>query len=301
MNNVRRAVIVDGKICDKKDHPNSTEIIELSALLEEDRERRGERNISRSTARLVEHAIRQNDTALWKAIVDDIDTGDFDGHAAQVILEQQDILPGLFIGCITKIKETEKMIDVLRVFLELVLHLNERTIMSFSKAISIQWKAFVNALIMTETTSRMYKDGIYECFARFIDAVDIQREDLVLCIKEIIKNRKFEILSIFSRIHSKIYAEDILEDLLNSAKYTSATNRYAVACLIAKVIADDTEIKSDIEPTIKTLLEKTILDKYVDVRTVRALAFVLQKTSNDPVLRNFTTCITWLKFVPSDV
>jgi hypothetical protein len=231
---------------------------------------------------------------FWKAVVNDIDTGDFDGHAAQVILEQQDILPSLFVTCLVEAKETEHFVFMLRTFVEIAPHLNDATTTLFTKAISTQWKAFVNALIANDRIDRTVKEGVYECISRFVNAVDIQQETLVMCIKEIIKNKKFEVLSIFSRVSSKIYADGIFEELLLAAKNTTATNRYAVVCLLAKIIAETDDISVDVVPTIKLLLDKTMLDKFVDRRTMRSLAFILQKTTKDPVLKNFATAVNWM-------
>ena len=291
---VRRAVIVDGRVCEKKDHPDSAEIPEVSGLLELERERRGERSIPRYTAQLLEQTIRKNDPKFWKAITEDIDTGDFDGHAAQVILEQQDILPALFVTCLVEAKETEHFVFMLRTFVEIAPHLNDATTSLFTKAISIQWKAFVNALIANDRIDRTVKEGVYECISRFVSAADIQQETLVLCIREIIKNKKFEVLSVFSRVSSKIYADGIVEELLLAAKSTTATNRYAVVCLLAKIIAETDEVPIDVAPTVQLLLEKTMLDKFVDRRTVRGLSFILQKTAKDSVLKNFATAVNWM-------
>jgi len=292
--NVRRAVIFDGRVCEKKDHPECKEVPEVSGLLELERERRGERNIPRYTAQLLEQTIRKNDQAFWKAVVDDIDTGDFDGHAAQVILEQQDILPALFVTCVVEAKETEHFVNVLRTFVEIAPHLNDTTTSLFTKAISTQWKSFVNVLIANDRIDRTVKEGVYECISKFVSAVDIQQETLVLCIREIIKNKKFEVLSVFSRVNSKIYADGIVEELLQAAKSTVATNRYAVVCLLAKIIAETDDISADVAPAIRVILEKTMLDKFVDRRTVRGLSFILQKTAKDPVLKNFATAVNWM-------
>lgn len=290
---VRRAVIVDGKIRDKKDFPDSQEIVELSALLETIRNEKGVKSIHRSTTNLLEHAIRENDATSWRSLIDDINTKDFDGHAARVILEQHDILPALFITCITQVKDSEKMIHMIRVFLEIVPHLNESTMILFSKAVSVQWKPLIDTLVVTTTiANRDIKESIYECLSRFVNSFDIQKESIVSCIKEIINLRKYEVLSVFSRISSKIYASDVLPDLIQAAKLSTATNRYAVVSLIAKIISEnDEKVNTDF---IKVVLDKTILDKFVDRRTVRALAFIIQKVSDDPILRNFATCVSWI-------
>jgi hypothetical protein len=177
---------------------------------------------------------------------------------------------------------------------EIAPHLNDATKSLFTKAISIQWKAFVNALIANDRVERTIKDGIYECVSKFVSAVDIQQESLVMCIREIIKNKKFEILSIFSRVSSKMYADGIVEELLLAVKSTTATNRYAVVCILAKILAETDEVSVDVAPAIKVALEKTMLDKFVDRRTVRSLAFILQKTAKDPVLKNFATAVNWM-------
>lgn len=290
--NIRRAVVFEDRICDKRDHPKCKEILDVSAMLERERGLKGEKNIPRFTTLLLEQTIRTNDVSFWKAAVDDIDTNDLDIHAANVIFEQHDVLPGLFIKCLTEARDVEHLVSMFRVFLEIAPHLSETTKTLFSKAISVQWKSFVNVLILYDRTDRKIKDGIYNCFSKFIDALDISKDSLILIMKEIVKNKKFEILSIFSRIDSNIYGDEIIEDLLLSAKNTTSTNRYGLVCLIAKIISE-INVTVDVSPFVKTILDKTMQDRYVDSRTVKSLAFILEKTSTDPVFRNFASIVLW--------
>lgn len=292
MNTIRRVVVFEDRICDKRDHPECKEILEISAMLEREREMKGEKNIPRFTTRLLEQTIRTNDVSFWRAAADDIDTNDLDVRAANVIFEQHDVLPGLFVKCLTEARDVEHLVFMFRVFLKIAPHFSETTKTLFSKAISVQWKSFVNVLITYDRTDRRIKDGIYECFSKFINVIDISNESLILCMKEIVKNKKFEILSIFSRIDSTIYGDEIIEDLLLSAKNTTSTNRYGLVCLVAKIISE-INVKVDVSPFVKTILDKTMQDRYVDIRTVKSLSFILEKTSTDPVLRNFASIVLW--------
>jgi hypothetical protein len=290
---VRRAVIVDGAIHEKKLYPKCQEILGVSHLLEVERERKGERNIPRFTTQLIEQCIRTNDPVLWKAANDDIDTKDFDAYAANVVLVQNDILSSLFISCITQPTGSDHLVDMLHVFFEMIPSLTDVTMSAFSKAITTHWKAFTNVLIRTvDPTTRQLKEGMYVAIARFVDSVDISQEAIVSVIREVLKNRKLELLSIFARVNAKMYAE-LLPEILAAAKAASATNRYAVVSLVAKIAADTDEITEDVLPMVQLVLEKTMMDKYVDVRTVRSLAFLLQKFSNDPIVKNFSTVVLW--------
>jgi hypothetical protein len=290
---VRRAVVVDGAICEKKQYPKCQEILGVSRLLELERERKGERNIPRFTTQLIEQCIRTNDPVLWKAANDDIDTKDFDAYAANVVLVQNDILSSLFISCITQPAGSDHLVDMLHVFFEMIPSLTDVTMLAFSKAITTHWKAFTNVLMRTvDPTTRQLKEGMYVAIARFVDSVDISQEAIVSVIREVLKHRKLELLSIFARVNANLYAE-LLPDILAAAKAASATNRYAVVSLVAKIAVDTDEITEDVLPMMQLVLEKTIMDKYVDMRTVRALAFLLQKFSKDPVMQNFATIVNW--------
>lgn len=290
---IRRAVIIDGAIKEKKFHPDTAEVLSVSAFIELERVRRGEKNIPRFTAQLIEQCIRTNDPELWKAANDDIDTKDFDAPAANSVFVQQDILPAMFIGCITSAKNTEHLVDMLNVLFELAPSLTETTSLALSNAISSQWKALTNVLIgLVEPTTRQLKDGVFIVMARFVDAVNIHEDAIVSVIKEIIKNRKYELLSIFARVKSNIYA-GLLPDLLAVAKNASATNRYALVSLIAKIAAENEDIDEDIMPTVNIILEKSIQDKYADVRLLKALAFLINKFSPDPIMKKFATVMLW--------
>jgi uncharacterized protein (UPF0147 family) len=63
--------------------------------------------------------------------------------------------------------------------------------------------------------------------------------------------------------------------------------------LIAKIAAENEDIEEDIMPTVNIILEKSIQDKYVDVRTSKALAFLIEKYSIDPTMKKFATIMLW--------
>ena len=119
MHAIRRATVVDGQIVDKKDHPGSVEVHQISILLEKERETLGTKSISRFTTILVEEAIMKNDPALWKTIVDDIDTGDFDIPAAHSLFSQNVMLSSLWVTCISTSKSREHVLDMLVFFYEI--------------------------------------------------------------------------------------------------------------------------------------------------------------------------------------
>ena len=90
-----------GQIADKKDHPGSVEIHQISILLENERDRLGMKSISRFTTILVEEAIMTNDPILWKTISDDIETKDFDIPAVHSLFSQNVMLSSLWVTCIS--------------------------------------------------------------------------------------------------------------------------------------------------------------------------------------------------------
>jgi hypothetical protein len=290
---VRRAVVVDGAIQEKKLHPKCQEIVGISRLLENERERQGIVNVPRFTTDLVERCVRTNDPVMWRAANDDIDTGDFDPHAANIVLARYDILPAMFVGCVSEATTSDHLADVLCVFQEMLPSLSDDVVSSFSKAISTQWKSFTNVLIRTvEPTKRPFKEGIYVAISRFVDATDMQGEAVLTTAREILKHKKFELLSIFARMDSSILSP-LLPDLVAAARTASATNRYAVVSLIAKIARETDDVTADVLPTIKIVMEKSVQDKYADVRTIRAATFLLEKFSDDPMLKMFATLVSW--------
>ena len=291
---VRRAVVVDGNIFDKKHHPDLPEVDSVSRLLEKERERLGERNIPRFSTVLIEACIRTNDPVLWSAARDDVITNDFDVHAANVVLQTNDILPTLFVSCITTPKSVEHLLDMLFVLFKMIPELEDSTKCALSKAISAQWKPFTNVLLQTVETSsdRKFREGLYTALAQFVDVIYLQKEAIVATMNEILTHRKFELLSVFSRMDSNIFA-DMLPKLLAAAKASSATNRYAPIGLIAKILSETNIRSNDILPVTKLLLDRTVQDKFVDKRTLKSLAFILQKTADDPILKNFAMVVAW--------
>lgn len=292
---IRRAVVIDGKIFDKKDHKNLPETQVVSLLLEKERERLGERNISRFTTTLIEQSIRMNDPVLWSALRDDILTEDFVVHAAYVVLQSNDVLPALFITCITNAKNVQHLLDMFFVLFHIVQNIDDSSLeRSFSKAISTQWKSFTNVLlqVVETTTDRKFKESLYLAMSKFIDVVDLQRESIISTMDEILKCKKFELLTIFASIEASVFSE-MLPKLLQAAKLASATNRYAVMGLIAKILSETDVRSDDILPVVKIIVERTVQDKFVDKRTLKSLAFIIQKISDDPILKNFAIIITW--------
>lgn len=113
MHAIRRATIVDGQIVDKKDHPGTVEVPQISILLENERERLGVKTISRFTTILVEEAIMKNDPVLWKTISDDIDTKDFDIQAVHSLFSQNVMLASMWVTCMSTVKTREHVLDML--------------------------------------------------------------------------------------------------------------------------------------------------------------------------------------------
>jgi hypothetical protein len=46
-------------------------------------------------------------------------------------------------------------------------------------------------------------------------------------------------------------------------------------------------------PMVNIILDKTIQDKYADVRLLKALTFLIEKYSTDPTMKKFATVILW--------
>jgi hypothetical protein len=287
---VRRAIIIDGSIKEKKLYPGSTEIDIVSNLLEADRIKNEKKIISRFTTQLVEECIRSNDPDCWIAAVDDIDTGDFDVDAAVLTLKHNDVLPGMFVNRILESKTNDEIVDKLTVLTHIISSTDD--VASFSKSISINWKAFANLLInIVEKTPRVSKTEMYTAMSKMINAIEIGTEAIVSVIEEILKHRKFELLAIFASIDANIIV-DVLPKLIAAVKSTSGTNRYGIVSLIAKVVKD-ADISEDLMPTIEYVMRESVRDSFVDIRTMKAVAFLIEKCSSDQTMRDFATLIRW--------
>jgi len=186
MHAIRRATIVDGQIVDKKAHPESTEVQQISILLENERDRLGMKSISRFTTNLVEEAIMTNDPVSWKAIIDDIDTGDFDIHAVHSLFSQNIMLSSLWVTCISTSKTREHVLDMLVFFYEISKNIPTEVKEAISASITCQWKTFVNCLItVVSSASSRVKDIYFSEIAKFVDSVAIGPESVALMMHEL--------------------------------------------------------------------------------------------------------------------
>ena len=162
MHAIRRATIVDGQIVDKKDHPGTVEVPQVSILLENERERSGVKTISRFATILVEEAIMTNDPVLWKTISDDIDTGDFDISAVHCLFAQNIMLASLWVTCISTSKSREHVLDMLVFFYEISKNIPAEVKEAISASITCQWKSFVNCLITVVSSASSRVKALFE-------------------------------------------------------------------------------------------------------------------------------------------
>jgi hypothetical protein len=125
-----------------------------------------------------------------------------------------------------------------------------------------------------------------------INATEIGTSAIVSVIDEILKMKKFELLAIFAAVDAADVA-DVLPRLIAAVKSTSGTNRYAAVSLIAKIVKDTDTTTEDLMPTIGHVMRESVRDSFVDIRTMKAIAFLIEKCSPDPITRDFATLVKW--------
>lgn len=299
---VRRAVLVDGNIREKRDHPEHAEVEVVSKLLEAERERQGVRSVPRFTTQLIEKAISTNDSKYWEVAVGDIETSDFDSAAVSALFSQNDTLPVMFVSCIVTSKTKEHLIDMLQVFYHISSNFTDETRETVSKAVTCQWKSLVNVLITVVNTSpRSMRDAYFLEMAKFVNAVEIGAESILLMLNEVIKQKKYEILNVFMRIDSKTcLANDAatFETLIHSVKSATITSRHCVMALVAKVVKENPEFgvtyKKELTDVVRDTLNTVVIHGYSDKRMILALSFLSELCfDDDPVTKNIATLLKW--------
>ena len=295
MYNIRRATIVDGQIADKKCHPGSIEIPQVSILLENEREKLGMKSISRFTTILVEEAIMTNDPSLWKTIIDDIETKDFDIPAVHSLFSQNVMLPSLWVTCISTAKSRDHILDMLVFFYEISKNVPTEVKEAISTSITCQWKSFVNCMItvMSSASSRV-KDVYFSEIAKFVDSVAIGSESIALMMNEIIKMRKFELLAVFWLTDFKTCVDTALFELL----LKTSSPKHSTVLAVAKAVEDNPDFldshSEDIEKMILETIRVIMRSGYGDRRVLNAVGYLAGKVFEDnPTARGMATLLCW--------
>ncbi len=295
MNSIRRATIVDGQIRDKKDHPGSVEVHQISILLEHERERLGMKSVSRFTTILVEEAIMTNDPVLWRSVADDIDTDDLDIPAVHSLFSQNVMLSSLWVTCISTSRTREHVLDMLVFFYEISKNIPVEVKEAISASITCQWKTFVNCLItVVSSASSRVKDAYFSEIAKFVDYVAIGAESIALMMREIIKTRKFELLSVFWLADFKTCVDTSLFEIL----LKTPSPKHTTVLAVAKAVTDKPEFLDshyeDIEKMILETVRVLMRSGYGDRRVLNAVGFLAGKVFEDnPTARGMAQLLCW--------
>ncbi|AGE48606.1 hypothetical protein PBCVAN69C_671L [Paramecium bursaria Chlorella virus AN69C] len=296
----RRAVIVDGAIQEKKNHPGSVEIEAISKLMEQECERQGGKSIPRFTTQLMEKAISTNDADCWEAMCDDIDTGDFDSSAVTALFSQNETLPVMFITCLVTSKDINQFMMMLRVFYVISKDFTEEIKDVVSKTITCQSKSFLDVLIrFVPYVKRDLRDAVLEEISKFINVTELGVGSIVEMITVTINMKKFEFLRIFMNIDtSKCFENNkLFETIVSKVKNTPATQKHYIISFIAKIITEIPTLADEFQTQLKDMITHTlnlnIQYGYSDTRTVGAIGFISEKVFDDPVIRNLGTLLSW--------
>ena len=295
MHAIRRATIVDGQIVDKKDHPESAEIQQVSILLENERERLGMKTVSRFTTILVEEAIMTNDPVLWKTISDDIETKDFDVSAVHSLFSQNVMLASMWVTCMSTVKSKEHVLDMLVFFYEISKNIPTEVKEAISASITCQWKTFVNCLItVVSSASSRVKDVYFSEIAKFVDSVAIGSESIALMMHEIIKMRKFELLSLFWLTDFKTCVDTTLFEVL----LKTSSPKHTAVLAVAKAVVDNPDFLDSHGENIEKMVLETIRaimrSGYGDRRVLNAVGYLASKVFGDnPTAQNMAQLLCW--------
>jgi hypothetical protein len=296
----RRVVIIDGILNEKKDHPGSIEVEAVSKLMEQERERRGDKIIPRFTTQLMEKAIATNDIDFWEAIGNDIDTGDFDSQSVSTLFSQNETLPVMFMTCITTSKDINHFMLILRVFYAVSKDFTDDIKENISKTITCQAKSFLDVIIrFVPYVKRDLRDAVLEELSKFINVVDIGIDSIKEMLTTVITMKKFEVLKIFMNIDTTKCFDNtqLFETIVSKVKATPATQKHYILTFIAKVIKEMPGLADDYMQQLADVITQTLSSNitygYSDTRTVAAIGFIAEKVFEDPVVRNMAILLMW--------
>ncbi|AGE52586.1 hypothetical protein PBCVCvsA1_496R [Paramecium bursaria Chlorella virus CvsA1] len=296
----RRAVIIDGTIQEKKNHPGSVEIEAISKLMEQECERQGGKTIPRFTTQLMEKAISTNDADCWEAICDDIDTGDFDSLAVTALFSQTETLPVMFITCLVTSKDINQFMMMLRVFYTVSKDFTDDIKEHISKTITCQAKSFLDVIIrFVPYVKRELRDAVLEELSKFINVVDIGIGSITEMLTTVVTMKKFEVLKIFMNIDTTKCFDNtqLFEIIVSKVKSTPATQKHYILTFIAKVIKEMPSIADDYKQQLVDVVAQTLSSNitygYSDTRTVAAIGFIAEKVFEDQVVRNMAKLLIW--------
>lgn len=295
MHATRRATVVNGQVVDKKDHPGTAEVPQISILLENEREKLGMRSISRFTTILVEEAIMTNDPVLWKTITEDIDTDDFDISAVHSLFSQNTMLSSLWVTCISTSKSREHVLDMLIFFYEISKNIPAEVKEAISASITCQWKSFVNCLItVVSSASSRVKDVYFSEIAKFVDSVAIGSESIACMMNEIIKMRKYELLAVFWLTDFKSCVDTSLFEVL----LKTSSPKHTTVLAVAKAVVDNPGFLDshggDIEKMVLETIRVIMRSGYGDRRVLNAIGFLAGKVFEENlVAKNMARLLCW--------
>jgi len=293
--NVRRAIIFDGNVAEKKNHPEYAEIPQVSLLLEADRERRGIKNISRFTTLLVEDAIVNGHLDTWKAIDDDIFTNDLDISSVHSLFTNNLMLPTMFVTSLTQSKTQEEILYKISFFYKISANISDEIKEAISISISCQWKAFVDCLLkVSMSVIPKTKDSYLREISKFINFAQIGNATTADMMRELIKIGKSDMLELFLTADFNACVDDDL--FVSMLKTRSTKNVHIIA--VAKAVQENPDFgishNEHIEKCITNTMGLIIRSGYGDRRVLNSLAFLTRKCfdDNEPA-KNMATLLLW--------
>jgi len=171
-----------------------------------------------------------------------------------------------------------------------------------AKAITCQWKSFVNVLItVVNTAPRTTRDAYFLEMGKFLKTTDMNADSIVCALNEVIKQKKYDILNTFMHMDCKTcLSEDahIFVALIRAAKHATITSKHCVVAFVAKIAQELPELadahQKEIEDMVTDTLFITVNHGYSDKRMILALSFLTEKyAAKDDLARNIARLLQW--------
>jgi hypothetical protein len=166
---------------------------------------------------------------------------------------------------------------------------------AISASITCQWKSFVNCLItVVSSASSRVKDVYFSEIAKFVDSVAIGSESIALMMNEVLKMRKFELISVFWLTDFKTCVDGSLFELL----LKTSSPKHTTVLAVAKAVVDNPDFidshGSDIEKMILETMRVIMRSGYGDRRVLNAVGYLAGKVFDDnPNVKNMAQLLCW--------
>lgn len=233
----RRAVALgDGRLGERRDHPELSELTSVSLACEALRRASNEPVYSRHTPHLVRQCLDDNDPGAWRALLDDMTTGDMDRAVALETLAAEDCA-ARFIACLITAQSGVHLWLVVCVLHRLWPDLAPPMTQRLSHGFQCSFDSLLKAVIRkTWDLAPDLRAGCISALGALMVWTTIPVPDLAAMMGACVTGAHDDALRLF--LHAPIeditrHAPELVQQLLSKAERAHQGSRYPSCALLA--------------------------------------------------------------------